>query len=101
MNLPKPAKAVLRTSNAQTRQPISGILAADNCEYKSAVIQDLQRSLNSARAAYEGELRRQGRTVMAGRTLTSRDCTCNEGDQCCCLPGWTCCNYDSRCCCQA
>jgi hypothetical protein len=34
MNLPKPAKAVLRTSNAQTRQLISGIQAADNCEYK-------------------------------------------------------------------
>lgn len=45
------------------------------------------------------ELSAAGNTVMAPIIRTA-DCTCNEGDTCCCLPGWTCCNYGRRCCCS-
>lgn len=66
-----------------------------------SVIQDLQRSLNSARAAYEAELRRKGHTVMTGDSLVTANCECNQGDKCCCPDGYKCCNYDKRCCCSS
>jgi hypothetical protein len=66
-----------------------------------AVIQKLQSSLHDARAAYEGELRRKSKSLEVGDTLTRADCTCTEGDKCCCPDGWKCANYDKRCGCSS
>jgi len=65
-----------------------------------AVIRDLQNSLDSARNAYENELRKKGRQVMTGDTMGKANCSCRFGNKCCCPEGWECCNYDKRCCCQ-